>query len=113
MNRTCIVLKNDIKDLADEAITIMKESGRIQAGTPSDYFSISPLGSDTGWIVTYHHPDILNYVSPEEIMRVRKYAFPEEFDDRDPTIGLFGREKRRKVAETLKIIHVEDKRKDR
>ncbi|MCG3254352.1 MAG: hypothetical protein KAX09_10895 [Candidatus Heimdallarchaeota archaeon] len=46
-----------------------------------------------------------NYVSPEE--------FEEESEDKvrnDMIIGLIGRNKRNEDAQSLKIVHIEDKR---
>lgn len=53
-----------------------------------------------GWVITYDHPDILNYVSPDEVAS----------DASDATIGLIGRSKRHRDSIELKITHVEDKR---
>jgi hypothetical protein len=50
--------------------------------------------------VTGHHPDILTYVSPDEVAE----------QNNDLVIGLLGRSKRDQDAAELMIIHVEDNR---
>jgi hypothetical protein len=55
----------------------------------------------TGWVVTGHHSDVLNYVAPQDIGQSRPS---------DITIGLFGRGNRDTDARSLKHIHVEDNR---
>jgi hypothetical protein len=55
------------------------------------------LGDEPGWVVTCHHPDILTYVSPDEL--------PPE--PTEAQIGLFGRARRHEDAQHLKVVHVE------
>jgi hypothetical protein len=80
----------------------MSTWGPVHAGTPAgDFNTISLLDPPGGWIVTGHHPDMLNYVSPED------------FTDPNPSdlvIGLLGRGNRDQDAHTLQIVHIEDKR---
>ncbi|MCK5389742.1 MAG: hypothetical protein KAJ36_04590, partial [Candidatus Thorarchaeota archaeon] len=61
-------------------------------------FTVHPLENVPGWIVAYHHKDILSYVSPSDM---------EGDDAGHMTIGLFGRHKRGEDAKELQIIHVE------
>jgi hypothetical protein len=51
-------------------------------------------------VITSHHPDILNYVSPDEVAE----------QSNDLVIGLLGRSKRDLDAAELMVIHVEDNR---
>ncbi|MFX0095882.1 MAG: hypothetical protein ACFFBD_29355, partial [Candidatus Hodarchaeota archaeon] len=60
------------------------------------------LDNHPGWVVQYHHPDILNYVSPTE--------FNEEAEPNSVTIGMIGRSARAQDADSLTIVHIEDKR---
>jgi hypothetical protein len=96
---TCVILISPEQDLAGQALEIMKEWGPVHAGTPAGDFSVIELAHDPGWIVTGHHPDMLTYVSPEEIR-----------DASEVLIGLLGRSKRRQDADELQIIHIEDNR---
>lgn len=98
---TCIILMNPGDDLAKEATELMREYGPAHAGSPAGDFSVIHLSESPGWVVTCHHPDILTYVSPEEVM---------SNEPSDLTIGLLGRSKRDEDAEGLRIIHVEDMR---
>jgi hypothetical protein len=100
-NGTCVILMEPKKDLAAQAIDIMKEYGPVHVGTGSADAGIIKLDNDPGWVVTGHHPDILNYMSPDEL----KNDNPEDF-----VVGLLGRYKRETDSESLNIIHIEDKR---
>ena len=99
-NGTCVILMNPEADLRQQANELMREWGPVRAGTPAGDFSVIELPQHPGWVVTCHHPDILNYVSPDEV----------EAGASDVIIGLLGRSKRHQDAEGLIIIHVEDKR---
>ena len=78
----------------------MKEWGPVHAGTPSGDFSVTSLAEHPGWVVTCHHPDVLNYVGPEDV----RAGAP------DFVIGIVGRSNRNADAETLRVLHVEDRR---
>jgi hypothetical protein len=78
----------------------MAEWGPVHAGSPAGDFSVIKLEDDPGWVVTGHHPDMLNYVSPEEVGEAPS----------DVSVGLLGRSKRARDASELQIIHVEDRR---
>ena len=60
------------------------------------------LDEHLGWVVTSHHPDILNYVGPGEV----------DEGSTDVVIGLLGRSKRDRDAKGLRVVHVVDKRGD-
>jgi len=100
-NGTCVTLMEPKEDLATQAIDIMKEYGLVHVGTGSADVGIIKLDNDPGWVVTGHHPDILNYMSPDEL----KNDNPEDF-----VVGLLGRYKREMDSESLNITHIEDKR---
>ena len=100
-NGTCVILMEPGDDLAAQAITLMKEWGPVHAGCSAGDFSTITLDNETGWVVTSHHNDILTYVSPEEVGD----------DPSDLSVGLLGRSKRGQDADSLTVIHVEDKRK--
>jgi hypothetical protein len=69
----------------------------VHVGGAAGDFSVITLADEPGWVVTCHHPDILTYVSPDELPRE-----PPEVQ-----IGLFGRAPRHEDAQQLTIVHVE------
>ena len=101
-NGTCLILMQPEANLAAQARQIMSTWGPVSMGTSAEDFEVvalpRPLG---GWIVTCHHPDMLNYVS------TRDYTdpIPSEIG-----IGLIGRRTRDCDAHTLNVVHIEDKR---
>lgn len=99
-NGTIVILMKSEDDLEKQAISLMKEFGKVLAGTPAGDFSVTNLSNDEGYAVTCHHPDILTYVSSSET----------EGTTQDWIIGLLGRSKRDTDARELKIIHIEDNR---
>ena len=86
-------------DLAAQATALLREFGAVRVGTPSADFNVVTLLDDKGWVVTCHHPDILNFVFPNE-----------GDDDNDLPIGLLGRARRAADADDLCVVHIEDKR---
>lgn len=102
---TCLILLEPEEDLHAQAIEIMKIWGPVVPGTSAGDFKVDTWEDLPGWTVFYHHPDMANYVSPEE--------FEEESEDQirnDMIIGLIGRNKRNQDAKSYKIVHIEDKR---
>ncbi len=99
-NGTCVILMDPDEDLSAQAIELMKQWGPVHAGCSAGDFSTITLDDEAGWVVTCHHDDILTYVSPDECGD----------DTSDVAVGLLGRSKRGQDAETLTVIHVEDKR---
>ena len=97
-NGTCVILMEPSDDLKEQAIALMKEYGPVHAGGSAGDFSVTTLTEYPGWVVHGHHPDMLNYVAPDEVE-----------DDQDVYIGLLGRSKRDEDARALKVIHVENK----
>lgn len=97
---TCVIFADATGDVSEEALGIMREWGPVHAGSSAGDFSVIGLDDEAGWVVTCHHPDVLTYVSPDEIG-----PDPSELE-----IGLFGRAQRQADAEELRIIHVEEGR---
>lgn len=98
-NGTIVIFTEPQADLAQAAISLMKEFGPVHAGSPAGDFNVITLTDAAGWVATSHHNDILTYVSPEEI------------GDEEPalvTIGLLGRSKRDEDAQSLEVVHIED-----
>jgi hypothetical protein len=83
-NGACVVIVQPEADLRRQAVEMMKTYGHVQAGTPAGDFSVINLDDDPGWVITSHHPDILTYVSPDEVAE----------QSNDLVIGLLGRSKR-------------------
>lgn len=99
---TCLILMQPEADLAAQARQIMATWGPVQVGTPSADFNVISLPNPPGgWVVTGHHPDMLNYVAPED---------GDVPQPSDLVIGLIGRGTRDQDAHELRIVHIEDKR---
>lgn len=96
---TCVILMQPETDLAAQATALLREFGAVRVGTPSADFNVVTLLDDRGWVVTCHHPDILNFVFPDE-----------GDDDNDLPIGLLGRSCCAADADDLRVVHIEDKR---
>jgi hypothetical protein len=101
-NGTCVILMKPGADLAAQAVTLLQEWGPVHARSPAGDFSIIVLPDDQGWAVTCHHPAILFFVGPDEIVEIG--------EQRDLSIGLLGRSKRDHDPRSLCVVHVEDKR---
>ncbi len=99
---TCVVLTTPGDDLAAQAVSVLRDSGPVHPGTPAADFGTVPLETTPGWVITSHHPDVLTYVSPEEIA--------QDGDNTPLAAGLYGRSKRDQDAHSLTVIHVEDNR---
>ena len=98
---TCVILMEGQTGLRAQAVDLLRRWGPVQVGTPAGDFNVIHLDAHPGWVVTCHHPDILTYVSPEEL--------PGDGGN-DLAIGLYGRSKRDRDASELEVVHVEDKR---
>ena len=99
-NGTCVILMGPQPDLAAQAVQIMKEWGPVRAASPAGDFSVIHLSDHPGWVVTSHHPDVLTYVSPDEVGD----------NPSDVGVGMTGRSKRDQDAGELRVLHVEDRR---
>ncbi|HEU5378033.1 MAG TPA: hypothetical protein VFV38_21640 [Ktedonobacteraceae bacterium] len=99
---TCLILMQPEAGLAAQARQIMSTWGPVKAGTASGDFNVISLPDPPGgWVVTGHHPDMLNYVSPADC---------SDASPSDLVVDLLGRGKRDQDAHALNIIHVEDSR---
>ncbi|KKK17758.1 hypothetical protein ARAM_001342 [Aspergillus rambellii] len=100
---TCVILMEPESDLAAQASEILSTWGPVCAGTPAGDFNVIDLAEPcTGWVVTGHHPDVLNYVSPQDVTESSTLS--------DMQIGLLGRGYRDEDANSLNVVHVEDNR---
>ena len=102
-NGTCVALADAAPgdDLAERARAIMREWGPVVVGTDAADFNVLPLSDYPGWVVTCHHPDILVYLSPDDMVTE---------DTPEMMIGLIGRSRRDLDAQELNVVHVEDGR---
>lgn len=96
---TCVILMEPAQDLAAQAVELLREFGPVRAGGPAGDFNTIDLDVAPGWVVTGHHPDVLNYIGPEDVG-----------DPNDLVVGLAGRAARDQDATVLTVIHIEDKR---
>src|SRR3954470_5207367 len=64
---TCVIFTNATGDIEKQAHDLLAEWGPVQVATPSADFNVIELAEQPGWVVTCHPPDILNYVSPDEM----------------------------------------------
>lgn len=97
---TCVIVMKPEGDLATQATAIMAEYGPVHVGTPAGDFNVIHLSTVPGWLVTGHHPDMLTYVSPDELGA----------NASDLAIGMLGRSKRGQDGAAPAVTHVEDKR---
>ena len=86
------------QDPKEYAINLMKTMGIVVPGSSHGDFNVRPLDKIPGWIVEYHHEDILSYVSPSEVDGEHAGHM---------IVGLHGRQKRGEDAQSLEIIHIE------
>ena len=100
-HNTCVILMEPEQDLGKQAIALLKEYGPYQVGTSSADMRVIKLQNFPGWVVLGQHPDILDYVSEEEIGTE---------DINDVSIGIIGRHNRATDARELEIMYIEDKR---
>ncbi len=100
---TCVILSSPTAeaDLAGAAQTVLEAYGPVVPNSSATEFSVIPLADVAGWVVTGHHPDILNYVPPT----VFTTATPPEV-----VVGMYGRTMRDADGLMPKVVHVEDRR---
>ena len=99
-NGTCVILMEPEDDLSAQSFELIKVWWPVNAGSSAGDFSTITLEIKTGWVVNSHHNEILTYVGLEE----------SGDNPSDLSVGLLGRSKRNQDAESLTVIHVEDKR---
>ena len=101
-NGTCVILMQPENDLLKQAQDLLSQYGHVVPGTSSGDFSVLELEELHGWVVTGQHPDILNYVSPDEVTA--------EGEPESLVAGLIGRWHRENDATNLKVAYVHDRR---
>jgi hypothetical protein len=104
---TCVVLMKPEADLAEQATFLLREFGPVHGGSSFGDFGTIKLEDGRGWVVTSHHNDILTFVGPSEV--VLREIDP---DDEAVAVGLLGRSKRGRDAEQLRVLYVEDNRRN-
>ena len=90
---TCVVVPEPESDLGAAAAKLLAEHGRVVVGTPQGDFGVHAMSDEFGWLVSGAHPDVLVRVSPSEAEGASELV-----------LGLLGREKRGRDAETLVIL---------
>lgn len=98
---TVVVVLAREGDLVQQAIELLGREGPVRPGTPAGDFGVLPLPDGTGWVVTSHRPGLCTFVARTEL----KHDAPDDLH-----IGLHGRAKRHRDAQSLKVIHCEDRR---
>ena len=99
-NGTCVVLMAPSADLAGQAVELLREHGPVYPGSSFGDFGTITLDDGRGWVVTFHHNDILTYVAPGEVGKG---------SENDLAVGPLGRSKRGQDADELRVVHVEDR----
>ena len=97
---TAVFLNDCDGDLAAAAAQVLREYGPVHVGSPAGDFAVIEFDEGLGWGVTFDHPDLLTLVLPSEMS-----ANPSEL-----LIGISGRSKRGDDAESLRLVHIEDRR---
>ncbi len=87
-------------DLVEAAKDVLREFGPVRPGSSGGDFGVLELPDDRGWAITGHHPDVLTLLLPDEVGP----------DASELAIGIIGRTKRGRDAESLTVVHVEDRR---
>jgi hypothetical protein len=111
---TCVVVEDKVPDVKQHAQDILADWGHVAPGTSLGDFAVSPLSSQPGWLVRYHHPTIFNHVHPNELpKRVRKKMSNADHMARQElhaAVGMIGRQKRHNDSQSLQIVHVQLRR---
>lgn len=94
---TCVVFSDRSVDVLQSAVSVLREWGPVRLGSSAGDFSVVDLEHEPGWIVTSHHPGVLNYVSVAE----------REQGAAELGVGLVGRALRDRDAAELNIVYVE------
>ena len=100
-NGTCVVLADPEDNIEVQAQRILAASGPDGAHpAPSEMNVVTPYEMP-GWVVSGHDPNVLVYVG---------FGEAGSPDTKKEDVALAGRAKLAKDAETLAIIHVEERR---
>jgi len=95
---TVVTSHDEVHSPEEYARNIIEEWGPVAPGTPLGDFNVEGNDSVPGWIVTYYHEAIMNYVEPEDIEEGKAFHM---------LVGLIGRSKRHADFEEQEIVHVE------
>jgi hypothetical protein len=98
-NGTCVVLREPEGDLAEHARALLAKWGR------DPDFQVRKIGGHAEQLVFCNHPDILNYVTTDEISKLESASLGK--GTMTTTIGIAGRSRRRMDSKELKVIHVQ------
>ena len=101
-NGTVIVFDSPTNDenIREKAIKHMKEFGPVRPASEGADFAIINLVSAKGWFVTGYGYGMYTYVHPQELSS----------NPHDIEIGVYGRSKRHKDSEEMKILYVVERR---
>jgi hypothetical protein len=102
---TCVILRDPDGDLAEQATGLLRVWGPGGAGTPAGDFLVVSLRNYPGYMVGGHHPDIVVYVSPEDLPEIGTVLATTD----EVRIGQLGLARRHKDAQELRVVHVEDR----
>ena len=95
-NGTVVFITPPVEAPKETAIELLKDQGIIGPGSAFGDFGVNQLDNND-YLVTSHHPDILNYVFKSQV----KEPGPHNIN-----VGLLGRSNRGKDAEGLVVLHV-------
>jgi len=99
-NGTCVVLREPEGDLAEQARALLLKWGR------DPDFKVRKIGGHDERLVLCNHPDILNYMTADEISTLESASRGNGAMMRT-TIGIMVRYRRGMDSRDLKVIHVE------
>jgi hypothetical protein len=100
-NGTCVVPKEPAADLKKQAVNIMHAWEGMRTGEIGDFKVYHPRDLP-GWVVGCEHPEVFAFVPKDE--------FTDPKSPTDSMRGIAGMKRIIADAESLHIVHVEDKR---
>jgi hypothetical protein len=107
---TCVVIDSEVENPQHYAQGILSTWGPVAPGASSGDFVVKTLSDQRGWIVTYQHLNIFNFVHPSEVagLDVRLISDMNEraLGQLHATIGILGRQKRHHDSQSLRIIYI-------
>ena len=102
---TCVILMAPEDDIRKQAQELIAQYGPVYPGSSAGDFNVVYLEGYPGWAVLGHHPDILNYVAPEEVDETDVAKSPL-----DLYVGMLGRNQRDQDGRSPNIVYVHDPR---
>ena len=107
---TCVVLPEAPGDPSRQALAVLQRYRPVHPGTPSGDFEAVRLTDHPGWVVTYEHPDVLNYIHPDEVADISPPTDGglSEADAQGFIVGLLGRSLRERDSDNPQNIHVQE-----